>query len=299
MSYIVPKFNKPTGFNKPVAFNRSTRFSKILNFGGAIDISVMAFLQFGLSIGESLLSPTQINALNALVISLKLNNYWDQFDALYPIVGGTAGWHSINLKNPTQYRMIANGTITNNANGTQGNGINGYWNTQYDVGQRISATETNANIHISAYSRTGATGFDYMWGATDFDQNTSLQPNHPDDGLIDVLGNDQIVLFPVPSPSTYGAAYFMTLSSESTAHQFYRNGVFESDGGSPNFVGTEPDVYFMATNDTTQGGAAGFSNRVYSFFSLGQGKIPGAADLDMTALYDIIQAYQTALGRQV
>lgn len=278
-----------------LSFARPATYSNPTQYG--LDYNVKLFLAAGAALGESALTGTQIGALNTMVLALKALSAWQQFDALYPIVGGTAGWHSLNLVDTTVYRMIANGTITNNANGTQGNGINGYWDTQYPIGQ--SAFNGNPiNVHISAYSRSGATGFDIIWGATDFDQNTSLQPNHPDDGLIDSLGNDQIVVNPVPSPTTFAAAYFMTLCSADTAHQFYRNGVMQNDAGTPNYNASEPNLYFMASNDLVSG-TAGFSDRQFAFLSIGKGKIPGAVSFNTTDLYNIIQTYQTSLGRQV
>lgn len=92
---------------------------------------------------------TQIFAITYLVTQLKENGLWNKMHALYPFVGGTANRHSINLKNPNQYKITWSATgVTHDSNGITGDGISGYGDTGY-----IIAPANKDNFHMSAYVR--------------------------------------------------------------------------------------------------------------------------------------------------
>jgi hypothetical protein len=78
---------------------------------------------------------TQANAINSLVIGLKADGLWNNMQALYPFVGGTAATHKYNLKDPRDlnaaYRIGFSGGWTHNLNGAIGNGINTIADTSY------------------------------------------------------------------------------------------------------------------------------------------------------------------------
>ncbi len=95
----------------------------------------------------------QIFAITYLVTQLKENGLWNKMHAIYPFVGGTAGRHSINLKNPSLYKITWSATgVTHNATGITGDGITGYGDTGY-----IIAPENKDNFHMSAYVRNNVT----------------------------------------------------------------------------------------------------------------------------------------------
>src|SRR3954470_17406839 len=58
------------------------------------------------------LSPSYTPALDGLVVGLKSNGLWSKMTAVYPFVGGTAGLHRWNLKDPRDldaaYRLTYN-----------------------------------------------------------------------------------------------------------------------------------------------------------------------------------------------
>jgi len=70
--------------------------------------------------------PTQQSAINQLVVDLKGYSIWTKFDALWPMVGGTATKHSYNLKNTAQYQIGWNGGVTHSNLGVQFGGVNGW-----------------------------------------------------------------------------------------------------------------------------------------------------------------------------
>ncbi len=59
------------------------------------------------------------------------SGWFAQMRLFYPIIGGNAAAHSINLIMPTVYTMTWNGTVTHNALGFAGNGSTGYGNTGF------------------------------------------------------------------------------------------------------------------------------------------------------------------------
>jgi hypothetical protein len=108
------------------------------------DADISAFLNI-----TGIEDKTQIFAITYLVTQLKQNGLWNKMHAIYPFVGGTAYRHSINLKDPNQYKITWSTTgVTHNANGITGDGISGYGDTGY-----IVAPIYKDNFHLSAYVR--------------------------------------------------------------------------------------------------------------------------------------------------
>ncbi len=89
-----------------------------------------------------------------MVVDLKGFGLWSKMKAVYPFVGGTATTHKFNLKDPRDtnaaFRIVFSGGITHSSNGSQGNGVNGFANTNLNILSNLSLTDT----HLSFYSRT-------------------------------------------------------------------------------------------------------------------------------------------------
>ena len=119
-----------------------------------IDPDAQAFVS-----AANVTNDTQKQAVDNLTISLKNNNLWSKMSAIYPFVGGTAFSHSFNLKNPAQYQITWNGTVTHDQYGFQGDGSTGYGNTNLNA---IDAGPSQ-RVHGSVYCRTpfvpSSTGF--------------------------------------------------------------------------------------------------------------------------------------------
>lgn len=102
------------------------------NFGGGapppIDPDAQAFLT-----AAAITDPTITSAIDTLVVQLKADSLWTKMKAIYPFVGGTSTTHKWNLKDPADtdaaFRLVFNGGVTHSANGVQGNGTNGYFDT--------------------------------------------------------------------------------------------------------------------------------------------------------------------------
>lgn len=281
MPAATPTYRSSPTFTGGRTFSRTASFARPLYYGR--DDALKLFLDVGRTIGESPLSNTQISALATLIASLKSAGNWDKIDALYPIVGGTAGWHSLNLKSATKYRMIANGTITNSSNGTQGNGVNGYWDTTYDF------QANTGDGHISIYSRTDSAADVYDFGI--INNNTNNIANLIARSSSDI--SDYIWVNSGDTPANSSSLGLFSLCGNNSSSELFKNGLSISTGAG----GTEaPDgtlSYFMALNNV--GTAEAFSNRQYAFFTFGR-----RMDATQNSNFNTaVTAYQTSLGRQV
>jgi len=61
----------------------------------AVDPDAQAFIT-----AAGITNPTQQSAINTLVVNLKGYSIWTKFKAIYPVVGGSASSHAVNLKTP-------------------------------------------------------------------------------------------------------------------------------------------------------------------------------------------------------
>jgi hypothetical protein len=121
-------------------------------FGSSVsDADAQAFIT-----AAGITDNTQKTAINTLVLSLKANNIWQKFKAIYPFVGGTATTHKFNLINPADtnaaYRLTFTGGWTHSSTGALPNGTNAYANTYLDTQNDLSLNSG----HFSFYSRTNA-----------------------------------------------------------------------------------------------------------------------------------------------
>ena len=89
-------------------------------------------------------------ALNTFVTGLKTNNLWTKMSAIYPLVGGNATDHRLNLVNPSTYPIAYYGGWTHNTNGITGNGTNAYGDTTFAPSGTLDINST----HFALYSRT-------------------------------------------------------------------------------------------------------------------------------------------------
>ena len=79
------------------------------------------------------LSSTESNAVYRLVVNLKANNLWKQWDCIYPMVGGTSNSCSWNLVNTNLYRIAwTTGSSTFGTGGWSSDGSVSFGDTQFN-----------------------------------------------------------------------------------------------------------------------------------------------------------------------
>jgi hypothetical protein len=254
--------------------------------GGGLDPDAQAFIT-----AAAITDPTQQSAINTLVVDLKGYSLWTKFDALHPMVGGTATTHKYNLKNPLDtdaaFRLTFHGGVTHSSNGITF-ATNGYADTKW----LPSANSTTSNVSGGAYSRTNLTADYALFGSLDLSfsgvcvfpkassGNTFFSANNNlSDGNANFV-TDTRGLFHVNRDSLTVTRLFRNGSSIRTA----------TPGGSstPAFA-----LYYGARNyaGTTQS----YFNGNLAFAFLGD-------TLNLTEaanFYTAVQAFQTALSRNV
>lgn len=223
-----------------------------------------------------------------LFTSLVSNNLWDKLYVFYPIVGGTSGSAAVNGKNPGTNNMSWFGGVSFTANEVTGNGTNAYGSTGFDV----SSYDQNS-IHIANYSRTtpSRTGIDI--GIT-IGGGASLQMYNNESSSMGIKVAKANATGYSTGAVTNGAGLFVATRTGSTIENGFRNSTrvinaSETSTGLPSGA-----IYAMARNNGG-GTAEGYNNRGYAWFSIGS----GLSSNDVSNYYTIIQAFQTALSRQV
>ena len=231
----------------------------------------------------SITDPTQQSAINQLVVDLKGYNVWSKFKAIYPVVGGVASSHAVNLKTPGTFNLTFATGWTHSATGMTPNGAT-YANTNL-----IENTSLNSNdSHISIYSRTNdTTGVKCDIGAA----NSTTQSN--------IFPNLSGVFYPRVQASNSGTAVslntqglFIANRVNSTQVQGWRNTTKYTI--SSNSTGKVTVPFWLG--DLNNNGVGGVnSTRQLAFASIGD----GLSDTDVNNYYTAVQAFQTTLGRSI
>lgn len=121
--------------------------------GGALDPDADAFLT-----AATITDPTEISAVNQLVLDLKAANIWTKMKAVYPFVGGTATTQKWNLIDPqdldTAFRLRFSGGWTHSSTGALPNGTNAFADTYLNALNELQ----QFNHHHSFYHNTDNIG---------------------------------------------------------------------------------------------------------------------------------------------
>jgi len=252
--------------------------------GPSYDSDAQLFFNAELAAGVTL-TTNEKNAVNQLVIDLKLNSLWTKMKFLYPIVGGTATSQKFNLKDPRDlnaaYRLVFNGGWIHSGNGALPNGINAYASTFLSpntvFGAGFGAIGTYVNQIPTIVGRTmGSTNLDinvntsFIRGSNKASINTTITASLPMNG------------FNVNSRTLSNSTFMMN-----------RNGTFGI--GAITAVPTYAITDFVLGAHNVNGLIASFSNSQICF-SFCSNFITQA---ESTILKTIVQTYQTTLGRQV
>ena len=241
---------------------------------------------------------TQSAAVSTLVSSLKAAGVWSKLLACYPFVGGTALTHKFNLKDARDldvaYRLSFSGNWTHAATGATPDASNA------DTFFNPAAVHTAGTYSCGIYLRTNpssANNYRIDMGCADQAGGTENGRFYAHiasgDGNSYFDYNSRLTL----SSATHGAAVaFHAISRNSaTSLRAYRNGS-ETGENTASQVWPLPNrsVWIGASNNSDSTGI-NHSNRQVSFAFLGA----AMTGSEMAALNSAVQAFQTALGRNV
>jgi hypothetical protein len=252
--------------------------------GGGIDPDAQAFIT-----AASITDPTQQSAINQLVVDLKGYSIWTKMQAIYPMVGGTATTHKFNLKNPLDtnaaFRLSFLGGWTHSSTGATPNGTNAYADSFYVPNTNLSDINSN---HISYYSRTNAQG--------GIDMGTyQLSPQSLFTLSLNYSGAGGSNTWNMAAYHTHynldSRCFMINTRTASNLFKTIKNGsvLLSSTGASGS---TKPNTSIWLGNSN---GYALYSTKQCAFASIGD----GLTDTEALNFYTAVQAFQTALNRNV
>lgn len=222
------------------------------------------------------------NALNQLCIDFKTNFLWDKMGVIYPMVGGTGFTHKFNLKDARDldiaYRIIFNGVQTHDSQGALctspsstffkpsyiPNFLNDY-HISYYTGSNFLYPDTVGSLTI------GAPG-----GGNDTYSLIVNRTNYP---CVSWLGS--LINF-----GSTGVAGLVSGVRINTSNKVFLNGILKNT-----LVGGNALSGAINNNTIIFGGA----NAKCQYASISS----SLTDAEALIHYNIIQQFQTTLGRQV
>jgi hypothetical protein len=254
--------------------------------GWDIYFQAKAFIQVA-----NITDPTQITAINYLVKELVDNNLIGKFNFIYPMVGGDATKHSYNLIDTGLYRLTFNGGWTHSANGALPNGTNAWANTGF-IPSLITGTN---NAHFSYYSRTNSqVTNELLMGCNNFGAAPAFYLRIRDNTNLSQAYFSSTVVNQASATETDSRGLFMGNMQNATLRQLFKNKtVSNQNTNSETFVKNSANVYLASYNNNNT--PLTFTNKECAFASIGN----GMSNVEQALFYDIVQEYQTILGRNV
>lgn len=240
--------------------------------------------------------PDEVNAVTDLITGMKTASIWSKFKALYGFIGGTAAAHKINWidtdDDDASFRLTFHGTWTHDANGIQGDGATAYAQTHY-------TQSSTTNESIGAYSRSSAAHGgggnplldDYAIAASDagWSNMTTCSPRTQGDKVCFFYGTNT---YSPGATNTDGSGLFVTNRNGGTATECYHNG---------SLIHTQNDTVTLCSQEyyigaLNKGGSPNnYTDRPLALVFIAE----GMDSTENAAFSTLVQAYQTALERQV
>lgn len=246
-------------------------------------------------------SSREQRAVIELVRGLKHAQLWTKMKAIYPFVGGTATTHKFNLKDPRDadaaFRLSFSGGWTHSSTGADPNGTNAWANTFL-----FSSAMGQNSIHGSYYSREDIRAETLDFGVIDAptpsgNSNAIYIISRWNNGL---TGNDFYGLAGqsngiagMQTANSNSQGFFSVSRTGSNTQAGYKNGVSIMTGTQASNTPVSRNIYLGACN--VVGVADYFTARQCAFFTIGD----GLTSNENAALYNIVQRFQTTLGRNV
>jgi hypothetical protein len=248
-----------------------------------LDPDALAFLT-----AAGITDATIKNAINNLVKSLKTNNIWIKMKAIYPFVGGTETTHKYNLKDPRDLDVAFRLDFVNSWNHTS-NGAQPVLGTNASARTFfVPSNELTINsAHFAKYNRTNDTAGVKVDGVRDGSSNF-LSLNYS--GGTGIIGSqDSIASYTVNTTT----GLFIVSRTSSSLVKVFRRGI--------EVANNTISILNMANGQMLIGARTvaltvdSFNTYEAAYASIGE----GLSDSESVALNNIVQSFQTTLGRQV
>jgi hypothetical protein len=270
---------------------------RTLPFAGGLDADAAAYLT-----AASITDPTQITAVNNIFKDFKgqgLNNstynFYNRLTAFWLFVGGTAAAHKFNAKDPRDvdaaYRLTFSGGWTHSANGSKGNGINTSANTF--IAQNVLTQNSNS---MAVYFRENNTAVETLFGHQSRPSFTETDISF--NGSRQWAGANRFSGGGGTTVHTNINGLIRMDRSSSANYQVYRNGSQIESLTAASEANADTTTFLIGAQrrgDTN--GAQSNSDKTICFADIMLANTLSA--VEEAAYYTCIQAFQTALSRQV
>jgi hypothetical protein len=269
----------------------------IASSGGTFDANALNVINAIEGTG-TILTTTQKEACNTLIVSLKNYGIWTKTKALYGFLVCTAAAHKFNWKDPRDldaaYRLVFSGGFTHNYLGVVPNGTNSYANPFF-MGTEFPSVN---NAHISYYSQTSVETNVNSVEVGCFSGITSsiaLNIRRPSNQIAGVLFSENNF---VNAINTDAKGLYVLSRTANNSLKFYKNATTIGAATNIDAGATTPSRnVFLFTSGNALNVADGLytTNKTSSLISLGD----GLNDTEASNFYTAINSYQASLGRNV
>ena len=234
----------------------------------------------------SITDTTQKSAVNQLVLDLKSYGVWTKCSAIYPIVGGSASSHAVNLKTPGTFNLTFATGMTHSSTGMVSNGSTGYANTNIIPSVNLSQN----NTHVSYYSRTNVNLTQVEIGATTSGAAplSILEIRTSGISYLNLSANAYITYTDANSQG-----FYIGSRTASNAIKLYKNNSNVASGTTASTGQANTALSLCAQNNGAS--RVNYSTKQCAFASIGN----GLTDTEAANFYTAVQAYQTTLSRQL
>jgi len=277
---------------------------KFLKFGtssiGKIGSNVMGYKVYpqaeAFITTANITDENQKSAIRYLVSELVENSLMDKMRFIYPMVGGDATRHSYNLVDTSLYQLSFNGGWNHSSTGALPNGVNAW----ADTGFLPNVITEDNSVHISYYSRsnTAKGTFEPVMGCvTDISTNSdNLQLRvRTSDNFGGFLSN----ITPIITTSVTDArGLFLGSVLANNDRYLSKNGTVIGTNTTTSTFQKASDSIYLATinrNGSLLSETRFFTDKECAFSSCGL----GLNTSELTTFYNIVQQFQTILGRNV
>jgi len=273
-----------------------TRYRRATTFdggggGGGNDPDAQAYID-ALDAAGYTVTGAEETAINDFVLALKADGIWAKSHAIYPFIGGTAATHKFNLKDPRDldaaFRLTFFGGWTHSATGALGNGTNSYANTHLNPNSELTPNDN----HISYYANIGYNG---AATKTDIGANSGSFFGN----FLDLTNTTTSVqqFRSTPENTTLGGigdGHILGSITSNNSRVMYENGTAQgSNANAANQLMPNQEIYLGAMN--YDGSPFFYSDKSFALSSIGD----GLSASEVSDFYTAVQAFQTALNREV
>jgi len=211
--------------------------------------------------------------------------------AIYPFVGGTATTHKFNFVNPADtdaaFRLTFAGGWTHSATGAKPNGTTGYANSHFKASVNLSSINS---YHQSFYSRLDTAAAERgCMGTLTGSTYWNIFPLYLDSRFYCGL----MISAYMSSAEIGSKGLYLNSRTASNASATYRNSTQRATSATAPGTISNIDLYIGALN--FNGAPFYYTDIECAFSSIGD----GLSSIDVSNFYNLIQAFNTSLARQI